>query len=68
MDLKTRFKNKAFIVSLVSAVLMAAQVILQPLGIVIPNDYIMAGVNSILTVLVILGIVIDPSTPGISDK
>lgn len=68
MDWKARFKNKAFIVSLVSAVLVALQVILQPFGVKIPNDYVMSVVNAVLSVLIILGVIIDPTSPGVTDR
>ncbi|MDP4182968.1 MAG: phage holin, partial [Bacillota bacterium] len=68
MDWKTRFKNKTFLVSLISALMIAAQLILQPFNIKIENDDISTALNGILTVLAILGIVVDPTTPGLTDR
>jgi phi LC3 family holin len=67
MDLKNRFRNKAFVVSLVSAVLLAIQLILKPFDVTLDNNYIMSVVNSILAILTILGVFINPTTPNISD-
>jgi len=61
--MKTRLKNKAFWVSLVSAVVLLT----QQLGInIFPANW--ADImNTILVILTILGIVIDPTTKGILD-
>lgn len=67
IDLKKRLKNKAFLTSLTSAGCIAVQAVLAPLGIQIDNDYIMTATNAVLGVLVLMGIVIDPTTPGIGD-
>jgi phi LC3 family holin len=65
IDLKARMRNKAFWVALISAIVL----LIQQLGLkdLIPNNY---GdiVNSVLTILVMLGIIVDTSTSGISDK
>ncbi|WP_143316859.1 phage holin [Clostridium sp. HBUAS56017] len=65
IDLKARMRNKAFWVALISAIVL----LIQQLGLkgLIPNNY---GdiVNSVLTILVMLGVVVDTSTSGISDK
>lgn len=65
IDLKSRFKNKAFIMSMVAAVAL----LIQQLGYtnLLPANYTEI-VNTILTILTMLGIVVDTSTPGISDK
>ncbi|WP_160693370.1 phage holin [Clostridium sp. C2-6-12] len=61
---KARIRNKTFWVSLVGAVVL----LIQQLGFkdLIPSNYADI-VNSVLSILVMLGIVIDPSTKGISD-
>ena len=58
MDLKLRMKNKAFWVAL----------IFQQLNLNIFPENIMEITNTILYIFTILGIVVDPTTPGISDK
>lgn len=65
IDLKRRFRNKAFLVSFVAAIVL----LLQQLGFgrFLPenlNDVI----NTVLTILCMLGIVVDPTTDGISDS
>lgn len=65
IDLKSRFKNKAFIVSLVSAIVL----LIQQLGFrnLIPSNY-SDIVNTLLTIGTMLGIIVDTSTPGINDN
>lgn len=63
IDLKARLKNKAFWVSMASAIAL----LVQQLGLQLPSDY-SAVVNAILTILTMSGIIIDTSTPGISDQ
>lgn len=61
---KVRLQNKAFWVALVSAVVLLT----QQLGLnIFPSNWTEI-LNSLLGILTILGIVIDPSTEGISDK
>jgi phi LC3 family holin len=67
-DWKIRVRNKAFILSLASAVMLFAQVLLKPYRIVVNESYIMSVVNAGLGVLMILGIVSDPTSPGVTDK
>jgi phi LC3 family holin len=38
------------------------------MGVRVDNDYIMNVVQAVLGVLAILGVILDPTTPGISDK
>jgi phi LC3 family holin len=65
IDLKARLRNKAFWVAMASAIAL----LIQQLGFknLIPSNYADI-VNSILSILVMLGIIIDPSTTGIGDK
>lgn len=64
IDLKARLKNKAFWVAIASAVVLLA----QQLGLnIVPNNY-SDIVNSILSILTMVGIVVDTSTTGISDQ
>ena len=64
MDWNARFKNKAFWVALSSAVIL----LFQQIGRNIFPDNIAEIVNTILTIFVILGVVVDPTTGGIADK
>lgn len=65
LDLKTRFRNKAFIIAMVSAVVL----LVQQLGFkdLIPANYLDIE-YSILSILTMLGIIVDTSTPGVSDS
>lgn len=64
MDFKSRLRNKAFWISLVSAILLLS----QQLGLHIFPDNIMDITNTILTICTILGIIVDPTTDGILDN
>ena len=70
-SLKKRAQNKIFWISLVSAVIVAIQYIGQLFGIEIDlagkEDILMKLINSVFTILIILGVVIEPTTPGIRD-
>jgi phi LC3 family holin len=63
INLKLRLQNKATLVALISA----AFLMLQQLGLHIPSN-IQEGVNTFVGILVILGIVTDPTTKGIGDS
>ena len=63
MDLKSRMKNKAFWVALISALVLLA----QQLGLNIFPPNIMDITNTVLLICTILGVFVDPSTEGILD-
>ncbi|AZF90725.1 holin [Streptococcus phage CHPC927] len=63
INFKLRLKNKATLVALISAVFL----MLQQFGLHIPSN-IQEGVNTFVGILVILGIVTDPTTKGIADS
>jgi uncharacterized membrane protein len=65
INLKSRFRNKAFIVAFISAIIL----LLQQIGLkqYIPENW-MDVLNTVLTILMMLGAVVDTSTPGISDQ
>lgn len=65
IDLKRRFRNKAFLISFIAAIVL----LIQQLGFgrFLPenlNDVI----NTVLTILCMLGIIVDPTTDGVSDS
>lgn len=60
---KLRFKNKATLLAIASTVILLA----QQLGFKLP-DNIADIVNTFLTLLVLLGVINDPTTEGISDS
>lgn len=63
---ETRLKNKTFWVSLISAIVLLAQQLGLDISNFIPGNYADI-INTIFVILTILGIVVDPSTDGISD-
>lgn len=69
-DWKTRFRNKTFLISLFSAILIAAQQIASVFGydLTLISEQATNTFNAVLTVLVVLGVVVDPLTDGITDK
>lgn len=67
-----RIKNKAFWLALVPALAMVAQAVAALFGYTIDLTTwvgkVQAVINAIFAVLVILGIVVDPTTEGIGDS
>ena len=60
---KLRFKNKATLLAIAGTLILLA----QQLGLKLP-DNIADIVNTFLTLLVLLGVINDPTTEGISDS
>ncbi|WP_164682184.1 phage holin [Streptococcus hyointestinalis] len=60
---KLRFTNKTTLLAIISTVIL----LLQQLGLTLPSN-VSDIVNTILTLLVLLGVVTDPTTHGISDS
>lgn len=69
---KIRMKNKIFWLSIIPAILLIAQIVTGWFGIDLAADFIGAEaekfVNAVFSVLVILGIVTDPTVKGASDS
>lgn len=69
---KVRFANKAFWLSLIPAVLLLVQVVAAVFGYTLElgqlGDRLLAVVNALFAVLTILGVVVDPTTKGMSDS
>lgn len=67
-----RFKNKAFWLALVPAVLLLVQVVGAVFGFELDfgelGNRLIDVVNAIFALLAILGIVTDPTTAGVSDS
>ena len=63
INFKLRLQNKATLVALISAIFL----MLQQFGLEIPHN-IQEGVNTVVVILVILGIVTDPTTKGVADS
>jgi len=69
---KVRLKNKAFWISLIPALFVLFQQILRLFGVDFDTsamqENILAVVNALFVVLSIVGIVVDPTTDGMSDS
>lgn len=65
LNLKLRFQNKAFCVAFASAIIL----LLQQLGLgqYLPEN-LMDIINSILLILSMCGIIVDPTTDGVADS
>lgn len=63
INFKLRLQNKTTLIALISAVFL----MLQQFGLHVPNN-IQEGVNTLVVILVILGIVTDPTTKGVADS
>ena len=67
-----RIKNKAFWLAVIPAVLLLAQTVAAVFGYSLDlgeiGNRLIAVVNAVFGVLVILGVVNDPTTAGISDS
>lgn len=72
INLKVRIRNKTFWLALIPAVLVLIQVCAAPFGynwdFAGLQTQLIAIVNAIFVLLSILGIVVDPTTAGISDS
>nr|DAG81516.1 MAG TPA: holin [Caudoviricetes sp.] len=67
-----RIKNKAFWVALIPALLLLVQAVCSVFGFTIDlgdlGDKLLTVVNALFAVLAILGVVVDPTTPGTGDS
>lgn len=64
MNWQARLTNKTFWVALISAIVLLT----QQLGLDVFPANIMDITNTILLIATILGVVVDPTTSGITDK
>lgn len=67
---KVRFKNKAFVVSFVTVVVTFVYQILSLLGITpaLSESMVMNLITTVINALVMLGVLVDPTTKGIKDS
>ena len=69
---KARIKNKTFWLTIIPAVLLLVQVVAAVFGYTLDlgelGDRLLDVVNAVFTVLVILGVVNDPTTAGVTDS
>ena len=70
IDWKARLTNKVTLTAIAAAVVTAGFQVANLVGAtpMIEQEFVMQGVGFILTVLMALGIVVDPTTPGIGDN
>lgn len=72
INFKARVKNKAFWISFIPAVLLLVQVVAAVFGFTIDlgdlGEKLLAVVNALFAVLALLGVVVDPTTDGITDS
>lgn len=71
-DWSTRIKNKMFWLAIIPAVLLVIQTVAAVFGYALDlgdlGNKLLDVVNAVFSVLVIAGIVVDPSTPGVGDS
>lgn len=69
---KVRFNNKQFWIEIIPALLLVAQLVLDLFGVKFDfgeiGNKLVGIVNAIFVVLALLGIVVDPTTPGVVDS
>lgn len=63
LNWKLRFKNKATLASILATLVL----LIQQLGFKLP-DNVSDVVNTVLTLLVLTGVITDPTTSGLSDS
>lgn len=72
MNWKVRIKNKAFWLAVIPAIALVVQAVAAVFGYTIDLTTMVgklqAVVNAVFALLVILGIVVDPTTDGIGDS
>ncbi len=71
IDWRSRFSNKLFWISLVTGFLVLVQAVLAVFGVTFVPDVLGEQltdvINSVFGVLTTIGIVMNPTTPGLSD-
>lgn len=69
---RVRIKNKTFWLSIIPALIILVQTVLAPFGynwdFGVIGQQITAIINAVFAVLAILGVVSDPTTPGMQDS
>lgn len=69
---RVRIKNKSFWIALIPAILLLIQAVAKVFGFELDfsvlGENLLAAINAIFTVLVILGVVNDPTTDGMTDS
>lgn len=70
MNWKLRFKNKATFLALAAAVIGFVYQVLGILGVTVPvtQDTVTQLIGLVVNILVAVGVMVDPTTPGITDS
>lgn len=72
INIPVRFKNKAFWIAFIPAVLLLVQLVASVFGVNLDfgdlGNKLIAVVNALFAVLAILGVVTDPTTNGFKDS
>ena len=68
MNWKLRLQNKITLTSLIAAALLIAQLICQKAGIAFDIEWVNVLISAVLEILVLLGVVTDPTVPGLGDS
>lgn len=72
MNWTVRIKNKTFWITFIPAMLLLIQTVLALFGIEwnydLLNEQLLDIVNALFVVLTILGVVVDPTTSGVTDS
>jgi phi LC3 family holin len=64
---KARLKNKAWLATAASTIILSAQAILALFDITLDGGKLLEAANMLLGLGVVLGVIMDPTTPGIGD-
>lgn len=71
INFKVRFKNKTFIIGVISAVILLTQQVASLLGYELDqavSQQLMDIANTVLGIMVALGVIVDPTTQGVKDS
>lgn len=72
INFTARIKNKTFWISFIPALLLLIQVVAAVFGFTLDlgdlGDRLLAVVNALFAVLALLGVVVDPTTDGVTDS
>ncbi|WP_235032873.1 phage holin [Enterococcus sp. CSURQ0835] len=69
---KVRFQDKTFVISLIGLIFLLIQQILAVFGVnwdyTLINEQITQVINTVFLILALIGVVKDPTTPGLKDS
>lgn len=68
MNILLRLQNKATVMSIISGLLLIAQLICSKLGYQFDSEWVNTIVTAVLSLLTAIGVFVDPTTPGVGDS